>query len=134
MNEPKRGPILTVCTFLFLLMAFSDFGKPFAHNPRVGLVFFGIRLHDTINRLIAPLFGLYILIYAAGIWRMKWYALPMAWIYAAYVVSNMILFRVRSPQLDVEHSLGFVIAYFIIAAGITCGTAIILTIRHAELT
>ncbi|HUA32670.1 MAG TPA: hypothetical protein VMA09_03650 [Candidatus Binataceae bacterium] len=134
MNESRRGPILTLCTFLFLLMAFSDFGKPFAHNPRVGLVFFGIRLHDTIDRVIAPLFGLYLLIYAAGIWRMKWYALPLAWIYAAYVVSNMILFRVRSPQLDVEHSLGFVIAYFIIAAGVTCGAAILLTIRRAELT
>ena len=134
MDQAKRGAILTILACLFLLMAFSDFGKPFAHNPRVGLVFFGIRLHDTINRLIAPLFGLYLLIYAAGIWRMKWYSLPMAWVYAAYVVSNMILFRVRSPQLAVEHSLGFVIAYFIIAAGITCGAAITLTIRRAELT
>ena len=134
MNEAKRGPILTAFTFLFLLMAFSDFGKPFAHNPKVGLVFFGIRLHDTSNRLIAPLFGLYLLIYAAGIWRMKWYALPLAWIYAVYVVSNMILFRVRSPQLDVEHSLAFIAAYFIIAAGVTLSAATILTLRRAELT
>lgn len=134
MEEPRRGPILTICVFLFLLMALSDFGKPFAHNPRVGLVFFGIRLHDTVNAVIAPLFGLYLMIYAAGIWRMKWYALPMAWLYAAYVLSNLILFKVRSPQLMTEHSLAFLVRYFIVAVGVTAGAAILLTIRRKELT
>jgi hypothetical protein len=134
MEEPKRGVLLTICVFLFLLMALSDFGKPFAHNPKVGLVFFGIRLHDTINAVIAPFFGLYLMMYAAGIWRMKWYALPMAWIYAAYVLTNLVLFKVRSPQLLTEHSLAFLVRYFVVAVGVTTGAAIRLTMRRAELT
>jgi hypothetical protein len=133
MDEPRRGPILTTFTILFLLMALSDFGKPYAHNPQVGLVFFGIRLHDTINAVIAPLFGLYLLMYAAGIWRMKWYALPMAWLYALYVLTNLVLFRVRSPQLGVEHSIAFLIFYAIVAIGVSWGSALLLTIRRAEL-
>lgn len=134
MDEPRRGPILTTFTILFVLMAFSDFGKPYAHNPRVGLVFFGVRLHDTINDVIAPLFGLYLLMYAAGLWRMRWYALPMAWVYAIYVLANLALFRVRSPQLAAEHSAAFLIFYAFVAVGVSWGSAILLTIRRADLT
>jgi hypothetical protein len=134
MDEPKRGRLLTFFMLSFLLMSFSNFSKSFSENPRVGMVFFGIRLHGTENHLIAPLFGMFLLIYAAAIWRMKWYALPLAWIYAAYVISNMVLFRFRSAPLLTEHSLAFLIVYFIVAAGVSCGCALLLTAHRAELT
>ena len=41
MAEKSRGATLTIFALLLALMAVSNFGKPFSHNPGVGFVFFG---------------------------------------------------------------------------------------------
>src|SRR3989454_8602101 len=81
MNESDRGPLLTAFAVLFGILALSDLAKPIeaglGGDLRPGFVFFGHRLSGTANAVVGPLFGLYLLLYAAGIWRMRRWALPM---------------------------------------------------------
>jgi hypothetical protein len=39
---------------------------------------------------------------AIGIWRMKRYAMAVAWIYAVYVILNLALFTIRNPPAPTE--------------------------------
>jgi hypothetical protein len=57
MAEKSRGVTLTILAMLLALMALSNFGKPFAHNPGVGFVFFGTRLSGAANMIVAPISG-----------------------------------------------------------------------------
>src|SRR5213594_5097659 len=102
MNKSDRGPLLTVLALLFALLAVSDLTKPLQASLgaglRPGFVLFGHRLSGTGNAVVGPLFGLYLLVYAAGIWRMRRWALAMGAIYAAYVLANLLLFTVRDPE------------------------------------
>src|SRR5271163_3056840 len=75
--DRSRGVTLTICAMLFVLMAISNFGKPFSHNPGVGFVFFGTRLSGTRNLIVAPIFGIMLLAYAYGILAMRKFALPL---------------------------------------------------------
>ncbi len=83
MRKPDRGPVLTVLALLFALLAVSNFAKPLELGPTPGFVLFGRRLSGTANEIIGPLFGLYLLAYATGIWRLRRWALPMGVLYAA---------------------------------------------------
>src|SRR5213594_194568 len=102
MNKPDRGPLRTVLALLFGLLALSDLAKPLEASLggglRPGFVLFGHRLSGTMNAVVGPLFGLYLLVYAAGIWHMRRWALPMGAVYAAYVIANLLLFTVRDPE------------------------------------
>ena len=88
MNDPDRGPLPTFLAVLFGLLAISDLTKPlqasFGAGLRPGFVLFGHRLSGTANAVVGPLFGLYLFVYAAGIWRMRRWAVPMGAVYAAY--------------------------------------------------
>ena len=55
---------LTIFALLFLLMAISNFGKPFSHQAGVGFVFLGTRLSGVPNMIIAPIFGIILAMYA----------------------------------------------------------------------
>ena len=83
--------------------------------------------------IIGPLFGLYLLIYAAGIWRMRRYALPMAWAYATYVVVNLLLFNVRTPRPPGRGFLIFGLVYMVVAIGVSTGAAWALSKRKDAL-
>ena len=96
-------------------------------------VFLGRRLSGTPNAIIGPLFGLYLLLYAIGIWRMRRYALPMGIGYAVYVVLNLILFTVRDPTAF-RNGLLFGLVYSVVAIGVSGGTAYLLAQRRAALT
>src|SRR5439155_16882390 len=102
MNNPDRSSLLTVLALLFGLLAVSDLAKPLeatlGGGLRPGFVLFGHRLSGTANAVVGPLFGLYLIVYAAAIWRMRRWALPMGTAYAAYVILNLILFMVRDPE------------------------------------
>ena len=39
----KRGVLLTIFALLFVLLAISDFSKPFSHDPGIGFVCLGVR-------------------------------------------------------------------------------------------
>lgn len=102
------------------------------HEP-TGLVFFGRRLSGTPNAILAPLFGLYLLAYAAGIWRMRWWALPIGAIYAGFVISNLTLFTMRNPD-PMRQGLLFGVVYALGAIGVSSGAAWLLYRRRTTLT
>ncbi len=92
----------------------------------------GVRLNGTGNAIMGPLFGICLLIYAYGIWTMRRFALPVAYIYTAWVIVNTVLFSMKNRS---EHpSLVFSIAATAIGIGVPLATAIILSRRQAELT
>ena len=134
MARTDRGPVLTVFALLFGLLAISNFMKPLAGKPgEVGFVFFGQRLAGTPNAIIGPLFGLFLLVYAIGIWRMRRHAVPMGIAYAAYVILNLVLFNLRDPNAH-KNGLFFGILYSLVAIGVSSGAAYLLAQRRPALT
>ena len=96
-DETRRGPLLTTFAVLFTVLALSNISKPLSAG-RAGFVFFDTKTVGVANAILGPAFGIFLLIYAVGIWRQRHWALPMAWIYAAYVPINLTLFTIKTPQ------------------------------------
>lgn len=133
MAEKSRGTTLTILALLFVLLAISNFLKPFSHDPGVGLVFLGVKLQGSGNAIMAPLFGLLLLIYAYGIWTMRRFALPVAYIFTGWVVVNMVLYSIKNhPQPP--PSLVFTVVATAIGVGVPLAAAIFLSRRQADLT
>lgn len=134
MAESKRGALLTTIAILFAILAITDILKPLKlEGPTTGLVFFGTRQTGMANAILGPIMGLILLFYAAGIWRMRRYAMVLGWIYAAYVTVNLVLYTQLNPPAKSQSDMIFGVVYMILAITITVGTAIILTRRRAEL-
>lgn len=136
MPQPNRGPALTTFAILFGVLAVSNFLKPLQLGETTGFVFFGYRLTGLPNTIAGPIFGLYLATMAAAIWRMRRIALPMVWAYLAYVVANLILFRVWGPPMPGEGAgrVVFSLVYMTVAIGVPLATALLLRRRQAELT
>ena len=132
MAESKRGGVLTFSAVAFALLGISNIAKPFS-GGQAGFVFFGTKLAGTPNAILGPLFGIILIAYAFGIWRMRRYALPMGIGYAVYVVLNLILFTVRDPTAF-GNGLLFGLVYSVVAIGVSGGTAYLLAQRRAALT
>jgi hypothetical protein len=132
MAEKSRGPALTVLALLYVLLAISDFAKPILAGPGVGFVFAGTRLTGRANAIMGPLFGLFLLYYAYGIWSMRHYALPASYVYAGWVIGNTIMFAIKNSDAP-KPSLVVAIASTAIGIGVPIATAIILSRRSAEL-
>ncbi len=132
MAGKSRGAALTIFALLFVLLAISNFSKPFSHDPGIGFVFMGVRLHGTGNAIMGPLFGFLLLVYAYGIWTMRRYALPVAYIYTAWVIVNGVLFSMKN-RAEPHPSVAFSIAATAIGIGVPLATAIILSRRQADL-
>ncbi|PYP66060.1 MAG: hypothetical protein DMD36_18040 [Gemmatimonadetes bacterium] len=137
MNNPDRGSRLTVLALLFGLLAVSDLAKPLEASLggglRPGFVLFGHRLSGTANAVVGPLFGLYLLVYAAGIWRMRRWALPIGVVYAIYVIVNLTLFTFRDPE-PMHEGVLFGVIYAVVAVGVSWGAVWLLSQRRAALT
>jgi hypothetical protein len=136
MSAQRRGRALTTFAVLFAILAVSNLLKPFHfEGGDTGFVFFGKRLSGTANAVVGPLFGVFLLAYAAGIWRMRRFALGMAYAYAAYVIVNLVLFNVRTPQPPDAGPgyLVFGIVYAAVAIGVSSGAAYLLAKRRLEL-
>src|SRR5262245_25310802 len=130
-----RGRLLTTAAVLFALLAVSNLLKPLQiGGAETGVVFFGKRLAGTANTIAGPAFGLALLAYATGIWRMRRWVLPLAWAYAAYVLANLALFSVRTPQVPGFVRQVFGIVYAVIAVAVSAGTALLLSRRKQHLT
>ena len=135
MADSKRSGVLTVLAVLFALAAIEDLLKPFhLEGPTTGLVFFGTRLAGISNATLGPLLGIFLLIYAAGIWQMRRYAIYLAYVYAIYVAINLLLFTATNPRPASQSEMIFGIVYSILALALTWGAAISLTRSKAELT
>ncbi|MGA7872781.1 MAG: hypothetical protein WCA22_17975 [Candidatus Binatus sp.] len=135
MPTQSRGAALTIFAMLLALMALSNFGKPFSHNPGVGFVFFGARLSSVPNMIVAPIFGTILAVYAYGILAMRRFALPLGIFYAAYVIINMPLFILRYHGTAVmqEHSWAYLVPYPFVAIGVSSGAALLLYRRRSDL-
>jgi hypothetical protein len=133
MATSSRGPALTACALLFGLLALSNFAKPLELGPTPGFVLLGRRLSGATSAGVGALFGLYLLVYAVGLWRMRRWALPMGVLYAGYVVANLVLFTVRDPE-PMREGLLFVVVYAVVAIGVSGGAGWLLAQRRAELT
>jgi len=135
MEEKSRGVTLTIFALLLALMAISNFGKPFSHNPGVGFVFFGTRLSGAPNMIVAPIFGIILALYAYGILAMRKFALPIGIFYAAYVIVNMPLFLLKYQGTAVmqEHSWAYLLPYPFVAIGVSSGAAWLLYRRKADM-
>ena len=131
--EKARGRTLTVFAVLFAVLAVSNFLKPLQIGAETGFVLFGRRLGGTANAIAGPLFGLFLLVYASGIWGMRRYALPMAWLYAAYVVVNLTLFSLRNTSPPGIGYALFGLVYMVVALGVSGGAAWLLTRRRDAL-
>jgi hypothetical protein len=135
MATKSRGATLTILAILLALMVLSNLGKPFAHNPGVGFVFFGTRLSGAANTIVAPIFGIILAVYVYGILAMRKFALPLGIFYAGYVIFNMPLFILRYHGTAVmqEHSWAYLVPYPFVAIGVSSGAAWLLYRRRADL-
>ena len=136
MATSKRDTILTVFAVLFGILAISNLLKPLAVTSDTGFVLFGHRLSGTANAIVGPVFGLFLAAYAVGIWRLRRYAVPMAWAYASYVLINLVLFNFYGPKPE-GAGLGYALfglVYALIALGVSFGAAVALRQRAALLT
>ena len=133
MPNSSRGAVLTTFAVLFAILAVSNFLKPFHLDPNAGFMFFGKKMHGLSNAILGPAFGLLLVVYAVGIWRMRRWVLPIAYSYAAYVILNILLYTVRNAGSHEYPSVPFMIVYTVIAIGVSGGSAVLLHRRRLEL-
>lgn len=130
MQETKRGVLLTIFAVLFALGAIQDALKPF--RPTTNLVFLGTRLTGTANIVMSVVVAIFLISYAAGVWHMSKYALPLSFIYGVYVVINIIGYSVRYAAHD-KIPVWLFVVFAVFAIAIPWGSAVILWQRRAEL-
>ena len=135
MPTPSRPRVLTVFAILFVLLALSNLLKPFQFGgpEQTGFVLFGKRTTGATNTIMGPLFGLYLLAYAYGIWTVRRWALPMGVAYMIYVMLNLVLFPLRTPQPPGVGQQIFGLVYGAVAIGVTGSAVWQLSRRRAEL-
>src|SRR5437879_6413468 len=135
MASEQRGPALTTFAILFVMLAVSNLLKPLQMGgaQHTGFAFSGQPTTGTAQRALRPLFGIYLLVSAVGIWRLRRFALPMGYAYAAYVIVNLIAFTVRGESQPGVGYVIFSIVYSLVAIGVSSGAALLLTRRKAAL-
>lgn len=134
MNKPERGTALTVFAVLFAILSVSNLLKPFQlGGDQTGFVFLGYRLDAFGSAILGPLFGLFLITYAYGIWNLRRWAVPLSHFYATWVVLNLILFSFVTESPSTPGKVAFGIVYSIVAIGVSGGAALILTRRKNEL-
>jgi hypothetical protein len=134
-SSTSRGIFLTVMAILFVVLAISNITKSLQHirTPHLGLVIFGYRLQTVLaNAIFGPIFGVVLLAYAWGIWRMKRWVLPIAIIYAMYVPWNLVLFWFANGG-DPHRSLSFIVRYLAVALTGSVGTGLYLAYHRERL-
>ena len=135
MANSRRSGALTILAILFAILAVTDILKPFhLEGATTGLVFFGKRLSGTSDAILGPILGIILLIYAAGIWWMRRYALYLGYAYAIYVTINLVLFSVRNPPPASRNDIIFGLVYIVFALAFSWGTAVLLSRHRGDLT
>jgi hypothetical protein len=129
MATKSRGATLTIFALLFAFVAITDFLKPFHLFPNDGFVFLGTKLTGAANAVVAPLAGIIILVCAYGIFTMRKFALPIAYIFVLSVMLNMVLYTIKNHA-----TRPLPIANVIVGLGVPLALGIILHRRRADLT
>lgn len=134
-SNRRRGIFLSVMAVLFVVLAISDFTKVLQHagNPAVGgIVILGHKFTRAIATLtLGPLFGLFLLTYAYGLWNMKRWIIPISVFYAFYVPVNLVLFW-SLHQLP-PPTVRFIVFYLFVALTGSIGTGLYLTFHKDQL-
>ena len=131
LDKPQRGLLLTALAILFAMAAIQDLLKPLhLEGPTTGLVFLGTRLNGSGNLVMSVVLAIFLASYAVGIWRMKKYALTLGFIYAVYVVFNIVIFSIKYAGED-NGSPAFLFGFVISAIAIPW-TSVILLWRHRD--
>jgi hypothetical protein len=134
MPQARRGILLTIFALLFALLAIEDFLKPFhLEGADTGIVLFGHRFQGS-SAYLGWLVAIFLLVYAAGIWRMRRYARALGYVYAVYIVVNIVAFTLTYPTPTERSQQIFGIVFSILAIGGSWLAAILLNRRRAELT
>ena len=132
MSAP-RGRALTVLAGVLTLLALADLLKPLhLEGVDTGFVLLGQRQTGTAGTIAGVVAGLYLATYAAGVWGLRRWALPMARAYAIYVTANVLLFPLRTPQ-PADAGLGyfvFGVVYTVLAIGGSWACAVLLGRRR----
>jgi len=123
--------LLRIFAILFALLAISNLSKPLALSSTAGFVLFGQRLSGVANAIAGPLFGLFLAIYAFGVWNLRSFALPMGVAYALYVLANLVLWNVRMPAAA-SPPVWFGLIYLAVALGVSGGSAYLLLQNRAH--
>ena len=141
----KRGGFLTAMPVLLALAGSVDVLKAFTKPappgqkmmgmdaPATGIMFLGVLHSGPSATILGLLLGAILFFYAFGIWRMKRYAMTLAWTYAAYVILNVTLFTIRNPPPPSRGAMIFAVVYSIGAIVLTVATAGALTRRRSDL-
>jgi hypothetical protein len=79
---------LRIIAVLIALRGSTNVFKPFGSGS--AFVFFGQMLPHT--SVLGPLVGIFMLIYAYGLWTLRGFALPMGVAYAVFATLNIVLF------------------------------------------
>jgi hypothetical protein len=133
LDKPHRGLLLTALAILFAMAAVQDILKPFhLEGPTTGLVFLGTRLSGSSNLVMSVVLAIFLASYAVGIWRMNKYALTLGFIYAVYVVFNIVIFSIKYAGQDTG-SAAFLVGFVISAVAIPWASVILLWRRRDEL-
>ena len=77
---------------LLVVRASTNFGKPFSESAR--FVVLGHLLGGVWTAVVAPLFGVAIVVYAVGLWQARRWALPLGIAYAIWSTINVIAFPI----------------------------------------
>jgi hypothetical protein len=133
LDKPHRGLLLTVLAILFALAAIQDILKPLhLEGPTTGLVFLGTRLSGSANLVMSIVLAIFLASYAVGVWRMKKYALTLGFIYAVYVLFNIVIFSIRYAGEN-NGPPAFLVGFTIGAIVLPWAAAILLWRRRDEL-
>jgi hypothetical protein len=135
MADSRRDGVLTTLAILITILAISDILKPFhLEGATTGLVFLGHRLSGAPNAIMGSAMGVILLAYAAGIWRMRRFAIYLGYAYAVYVTLNLVLYTMNNPAPTSQNERIFGLVYTVLALSFSWGTPIILNRRKDSLT
>jgi hypothetical protein len=83
-----RDVVRKLLAVLIAVRAATNFAKPFGG----GFVVLGRLMHGLAATVVAPLFGILMLIYAFGLWQARPWARPVGIAYAIWASLNVVLF------------------------------------------
>jgi hypothetical protein len=128
--QDRERLALRVIAVLVALRSLSNLFKPFGTGS--GLVFLGTLLKGPVMYVLAPLLGVYMIVWAYGLWHERRFALPMGIAYAIFVAINILRFPVAEGLPD-GVTMPMYAVYGIVAVGFPLVAVWLLAKRRARL-
>lgn len=113
--------LLRIFAALFALRGLTNVLKPLGTGST--MVFFGQKL--PITHPLGPLVGVFLLVYAYGLWSRRSFAVPMGIGYAIFATLNVALFYALQGLPDGFNGIGY-LAFAVIAIGVPWAAPLLL--------